>query len=60
MWVYTGFGFEVRRRGGETIAELQTRKAARAYVAYLDRLGARKRVVFKNGRGEMKFAFFAR
>jgi hypothetical protein len=58
--VHTGYGFEVRRRGGETIAELQTRKAARAYVAYLDRLGARKRVVFKNGRGETKFAFFAR
>ena len=58
--VRTGYGFEVRRRGGETIAELKTRKAARAYIAYLDRMGARKRVVFKNGRGETKFAFFAR
>ena len=58
--VHTGTGFEVRRRGGETIARLQTRKAARAYIAYLDRMGARKRVVFKNGSGETKFAFFAR
>ena len=46
--VRTGYGFEVRRRSGETIAQLQTRKAARAYIAYLDRMGARKRVVFKN------------
>ena len=58
--VHTGTGFEVRRRGGETIARLQTRKAARAYIAYLDRMGARKRVVFKNVRGETRFAFFAR
>ena len=58
--VHTGSGFEVRRRGGETIAQLQTRKAARAYIAYLDRIGARKRVVFRNVRGETRFAFFAR
>ena len=58
--VHTGAGFEVRRRGGETIARLQTRKAAHAYIAYLDRMGARKRVVFKNGLGETKFTVFAR
>ena len=58
--VHTGYGFEVRRRGGETIVQLRTRKAARAYIAYLDQIGARKRVVFKNGRGETKFAFYAR
>ena len=58
--VHTGAGFEVRRPGGETIARLQTRKAAHAYIAYLDRMGARKRVVFKNGLGETKFTVFAR
>ncbi|MBB24942.1 MAG: hypothetical protein CME02_05390 [Geminicoccus sp.] len=58
--VHTGASFEVRRRGGETIARLQTRKAAHAYIAYFERMGARKRGVFKNGLGETKFTVFAR
>lgn len=56
----TGEGFAVQRRSGSTLAKFDTRAGARAFIDYLDRMNARKRVVFKHASGDTRFVFYAR
>ncbi len=52
--------FRVEKPNGVLIQTFDTRKQARAFIAFLDEKNARKKVVIQNRAGEDKFSFFAR
>ena len=52
--------FRVEKPNGQWIQTLPTRKQARAFIAYLDDMGANKKVIIKNRNDKNKFAFYAR
>ena len=52
--------FNVKTRNGRLIDTFESRKQARAFIAFLDEKNARKKVVIANRAGEEKFAFYAR
>lgn len=52
--------YRVKKANGAWIATFETRAQARAFIAFLDKKNATKKVIIKDRRGDDKFAFYAR
>lgn len=52
--------FHVTKPNGKLIETLESRKQARAFIAFLDEKNARKKVVIEDYKDETKFAIYAR